>query len=104
MIPVQWLVLFLYLLLLLTVSDKSSSNNLFALNNAEVKTFCKCTLSIDIGLKGYPGIDWNFVVTDSNIAISGADFLFAHNLMIDLKSKRLIEQDDYASKEFDSKV
>ena len=44
------------------VSDKSSSNNLFALN-AEVKTIGKCMLSIDIGLKGYPRIDWSFVVT-----------------------------------------
>ena len=34
-----------------TVSDKPCSNNLFALNNAEVKTFGKCMLSIDIGLK-----------------------------------------------------
>ena len=103
MILVQSLVSFLYLLLLL-VSDKPSSNNLFALNNAEVKTFGKCMLSIDIGLKSYPRIDWSFVVTDSNIAILGADFLYAHNLMIDLKSKRLIEQDNYASEEFDSNV
>ena len=87
-----------------TVSDKPCSNNLFALNNAEVKTFGKCILSIDIGLKSYPRIDWRFVETDSNIAILGADFLSAHNLMIDLKSKRLIEQDNYASEEFDSNV
>ena len=80
------------------------SNNLFALNNAEVKTFDKCMLSIDIGLKGYPRIDWSFVVTDSNIAILGTDLFSAHNLMIDLKSKRLIEQDNYASEEFHSNV
>ena len=87
-----------------TVSDKPSSNNLFALNNAEIKTFGKCMLSVDIGLKGYPRIDWSFVVTDSNIAILCAYFLSAHNLMIDLKSKRFIEQDNYASEEFDSNI
>ena len=87
-----------------TVSDKPSSINLLALNNAEEKMFDKGMLSIDIGLKGYPGIDWSFIVTDSNIAILGADFLSAHNLMIDLKSKRLIERDNYANKEFHSNV
>ena len=44
------------------------------------------------------------MVTDSNIAILSADFLSAHNLMIDLKSKRLIEQDNYVSEEFNSNV
>ena len=84
------------------VSDKPSSNNLFALNNAEVKTFGKCMLSIDISFKIYARIDWSLVVPDSIIAFLG--FLSAHNLMIDLKSKRLIEQDNHASEEFDSNV
>ena len=61
-------------------------------------------LSIDIGLKSYPRIDRSFIITVSNIAILGADFLSAHNLMIDVKSKRLIEQDNYAREEFDSNV
>ena len=87
-----------------TVSDKPSSNNLFALNNAEVKRFGKCMLSIDIGLKSNSRTDWSFVVTDYNIAILGADFLSARNLMIELKSKQLIEQDNYASEEFDNNV
>ena len=69
-----------------TVSDKLNSTDLFALNNAKVKTFGKCMLSIDIGLKNYPRIDWSFFVTDSNVAILGADFLSTHNLMTDLKS------------------
>ena len=52
-------------------------------------TTLKLKRLVNIGLKSYPRIDWSFVVTDSNIAILGANFLSAHNLMIDLKSKRL---------------
>ena len=77
---------------------------MFALNNAEVKTFGKCVPSIDISLKGYPRNDWSFVATDSNIAILGADFLFMHNWMIDQKSKQLIEQENYANEEFNCNV
>ena len=35
----------------ITVSNKPGYNDLFALNSAEVRTFGKCSLSIDIGLK-----------------------------------------------------
>ena len=62
----------------------------FALNQTEVKTYCKHNLTIDIGLS-QKEMEWNFTVADTATTIIGTDFLSYYKLAIDLGAKRLIE-------------
>jgi cleavage and polyadenylation specificity factor subunit 1 len=46
-------------------------------------------LKLDLGLRRH--FPWNFLIANVQSPIIGADFLHHHNLLVDLKHKRLID-------------
>ena len=62
---------------------------LYAANNTEISTYGEKTLELDLNLRR--PYKWKFIVADVSKPILGADFLKHHQLVIDLKNKKLID-------------
>lgn len=62
---------------------------LYAANNTIIATYGEKTLSLDLNLRR-PYL-WKFIVADVSKPILGADFLKHHQLIVDLKNRRLID-------------
>ena len=58
-------------------------------NNSEIKTYGVVTIELNLGLRR--SYKWSFIVCDVKQPIIGADFLKAHQLVVDLHNKRLID-------------
>ncbi|VUZ54915.1 unnamed protein product [Hymenolepis diminuta] len=63
-------------------------NSLWRANGSPVIEYGQKRLVLDLGL-GY-SFPWNFIVSDTEMPIIGADFLSHFDLLVDLKRKRLI--------------
>lgn len=63
--------------------------NLYAANNTTIATYGEKTLELDFNLRR--PYKWTFIVAAVNKPILGADFLNHHNLIVDLKNRRLID-------------
>lgn len=63
--------------------------NLYAANNTSIATYGEKTLELDFNLRR--PYKWKFIVAAVNKPILGADFLNHHNLIVDLKNRRLID-------------
>ena len=62
---------------------------LYAANGTSIKTFGEKTLVMNLGLRR--PYRWTFIVADVRTPILGADFLAHHNLLVDLKNRKLID-------------
>lgn len=63
---------------------------LYAANGTEIKTYGIRTLVLDLNLRR--AFRWTFIVADVKQPIIGADFLTHNRLLIDLSTRRLIDQ------------
>lgn len=68
----------------------SNRFKLYAANGTEIKTYGVKTLVLTLQLRR--SFRWDFVVADVKQPILGADFLSYHKLLVDLSTKRLIDQ------------
>lgn len=62
---------------------------LYAANNSTISTYGERTLTLDLNLRR--PYKWKFIVADVTKPIIGADFLRHHQLIVDLKNRRLID-------------
>ena len=62
---------------------------LYAANGSAIKTYGETRCEVNLGLRR-PYIIWTFVLADVTKPIIGADFLFHHNLMVDLQGQQLV--------------
>jgi hypothetical protein len=62
---------------------------LYAANNTVIPTYGEKTLEIDLYLRR--PYKWKFIIADVSKPILGADFLKHHQLIVDLKNRRLID-------------
>lgn len=62
---------------------------LFAANGAEIKTYGKKVIQVDLGLRR--SFLWKFTIASITNAILGADFLKHFGLLVDLTNKRLVD-------------
>lgn len=68
---------------------ETSSICLYAANGTTIATFGEHRLKFSLGLRR--SYTWIFLIADVKQAIIGADFLRQHDLLIDMKSSRLID-------------
>ncbi|XP_037930759.1 uncharacterized protein LOC119667426 [Teleopsis dalmanni] len=73
----------------LTVFDKSSGLKFLVdtANKSPIKTFGRKRLSLSLGLRR--AFSWNFTIAKVSQPILGADFLGYHNLVVDLRNRKL---------------
>ncbi|CAH8479575.1 unnamed protein product [Schistosoma rodhaini] len=64
--------------------------SLVAANNSIIKTYGEQSLILDLGLRRR--FTWVFTVAQVKQPILGADFLSAHNLLVDMRKKKLIDK------------
>lgn len=62
---------------------------LYAANNTTIATYGEKTLSLDFNLRR--PYKWKFIVADVSKPILGADFLKHHQLIVDLRNRKLID-------------
>lgn len=62
---------------------------LYAANNSVIPTYGEKTMDVNLGLRR--SYKWKFVVAAVSKPILGADFLGYHNLLVDLRNERLID-------------
>lgn len=62
---------------------------LHAANKSTIKTYGYRLIELDLGLNAR--MKWRFVIADVSTPILGADFIKSYNLLIDLKTKKLID-------------
>lgn len=67
-----------------------SKYRLFAANGSEIRTYGVKSLVLNLKLKR--AFRWTFVIADVSQPILGADFLSHYRLLVDLSSKRLVDQ------------
>lgn len=70
-------------------SSSSMQPTLFAANGSKIKTYGKKLISINLGLRR--AFTWPFIIADVSQPIIGADFLAHFGLLVDLKRKKLID-------------
>lgn len=68
----------------------NSEYKLYAANGTEIKTHGVKTLKLDFALRR--PYTWTFILADISQAILGADFLSHHGLVVDLRSRKLIDK------------
>lgn len=61
----------------------------FAANGTPIQTYGKRLLNVSLGLRR--DFAWRFTIADVTTSIIGADFLFEHGLVVDLRRKQLID-------------
>lgn len=62
---------------------------LYAANGTEIKTYGTKLLNLDLNLRRK--FSWSFVIADVNQPIIGVDFLTHFNLLVDVRSNRLLD-------------
>ncbi|XP_053969219.1 uncharacterized protein LOC128870592 [Anastrepha ludens] len=67
-----------------------SSYRLFAANGTPIKTFGQHQLSLNIGLRR--NFTWPFIIADVDKPIIGIDFLNYYGLIIDAKTRKIIDE------------
>lgn len=72
------------------LSTSCSDYKLFAANNTQIKTYGTRTFNVNLNLRR--PYRWTFVIADVSQPILGADFLEHHNLIVDLRAKKLIDK------------
>lgn len=68
---------------------KPTSIQLFAANGTPIKVYGESLLKVNLGLRRE--FSWTFLIADVTSGIIGADFICHHDLLIDLKRRRLID-------------
>lgn len=68
---------------------KPTSIKLYAANGTPIKVYGETLLKVSLGLRRE--FLWNFLIADVTTGIIGADFISYHDLLIDLKRHRLID-------------
>jgi hypothetical protein len=63
--------------------------NLYAANNTTISTYGEQSLALDLNLRR--PYKWKFIIADVTKPIIGADFLCHHELLVDLKNRRLVD-------------
>lgn len=69
--------------------------SLRAANGTSINTYGTKIISVDFGLNEI--FNWKFVIANTEIAVIGADFLSDNNIIVDLKSKKLVKKDSNKS-------
>lgn len=75
-----------------TTSERRSGKNslsLQAANNSVIATYGQRSLTLNLGLRR--PFRWVFILADVRNPIIGADFQRSHNLLVDMRNKRLID-------------
>lgn len=72
------------------LSGECSDYRLFAANDSEIKTYGVRTLDLNLNLRR--PYRWTFVIADVNQPILGADFLEYHSLLVDLRSRKIVDR------------
>lgn len=62
---------------------------IYAANGTLIRTYGDKTLTLDLGMRR--PYRWTFIVADITQPILGADFLEKHNILVDIRNKRLID-------------
>lgn len=70
-------------------SIRASDYKLYAANGSEINTYGETTLELDLGLRR--PYRWTFIIADVRQPILGADFLSKHNLLVDIRQKKLVD-------------
>lgn len=70
-------------------TPKPLNFQLYAANNTIIPTYGEKTMELDLHLRR--PFKWNFIVAKVSKPIIGADFLEHHQLIVDLKNRRLID-------------
>lgn len=65
-----------------------------AANGTAIRTYGTRKISLSIDGHRFP---WEFVIADVTQPLLGADFLCAHNLMVDIKGRRLVDTATFAT-------
>ena len=73
-----------------------NQRSLFAANGSTINTYGEHLLHLDLGLRRT--FTWPFILADVNYPIIGADFLAYFGLLLDVKSKQLIDKETLMSK------
>lgn len=63
---------------------------LIAANGTAIKTYGDTTIALEFGPRH--NYKWTFIIADVNEPVLGADFLQAHNLLVDIGKKQLVER------------
>ncbi|KAL0830128.1 hypothetical protein ABMA28_003585 [Loxostege sticticalis] len=71
------------------INNECSDYKLYAANGTEIKTYGIRTLELNLGLRR--AFKWTFVIADIRQPILKADFLNYYGLLVDIKSKKLID-------------
>lgn len=70
-------------------TTKASSFKVYAANQSEIATYGEKRLTLNLGLRR--DFTWDFIVANVSQPILGADFMYAHNLLPDLRNRRLTD-------------
>lgn len=63
--------------------------NLYAANNTTINTYGEIKLELNLNLRR--PYKWKFIIADVSKPIIGADFLCYHDLLVDMKNRRLVD-------------
>lgn len=63
--------------------------NLYAANNTKINTYGEQTLELNLNLRR--PYKWKFIIADVSKPIIGADFLCHHELLVDMKNRKLVD-------------
>lgn len=80
-----------------TPEDKSAKEpnpSLVAANGSSIATYGSRVVNVKIGQQQYR---WNFIIANVKRPILGADFLGSNSLLVDLRSRRLLNAKNYSS-------
>lgn len=66
----------------------NSINNLLSANDANISTYGRVTIALDLGLERK--FEWDFVIADSSSCLIGADFLTGFQFLVDCPNASLI--------------
>jgi hypothetical protein len=66
-----------------------TSTSLYAANGTKIETYGTYTMQVNFGLRRL--FSWPFIIADVTQPNIGADFLHHHNIMVDLKKRRLLD-------------
>lgn len=73
----------------LTDRRPTDARKLYAANGTDITTYGEKLLQLNLGLRR--NFRWPFIIADVKAPIIGADFLDEHNLLVDVRNKRLID-------------
>lgn len=71
--------------------DHSPDNYLYAANKTPIPTYGERTITLDLGMRR--PYSWTFVIAAVSRPIIGADFLHHHDLLVDLRGRKIIDRE-----------